>query len=78
MIPALQHEAPVSQRARKEHVVANFNRQADNRKRKTKRRRREVERKIAVLQAGGQKHGDQPADLPRKIRNLKRSMRYEG
>jgi hypothetical protein len=60
--------------------VANFNRQADNRKAKLKRRRREVERTIVQWQAeagAGAKPGDKPADLPRKIRTLKKQMRYQ-
>ena len=61
--------------------MANFNRQADNRKAKLKRRRREVNRTIAQWEAdsrNAQKPGDRPPDLTRKIRTLKKEMRYQG
>jgi hypothetical protein len=57
--------------------MANFNRQADNHKTKMKRRRREVNRMIAQMQAKEQSSA-KPGALRRKIRELKQAMRYDG
>jgi hypothetical protein len=58
--------------------MANFNRQADNRKAKKRRRRLEVNRTIEKWQAEAQGSGTKPADLARKIRMLRREMRTQG
>jgi hypothetical protein len=58
--------------------MANFNRQADNRKAKKRRRRNEVNRTIEKWQAEAQSSGTKPTDLARKIRMLRREMRTQG
>jgi hypothetical protein len=54
--------------------MANFNRQADNRKAKKRRRRREVNRTVEKWQAEAQTSVAKPADLARKIRELRREL----
>jgi hypothetical protein len=54
--------------------MANFNRQTNNRKAKQRRRRREVNRTIEKWQAEAQTSGKKPADLARRIRELRREL----
>jgi hypothetical protein len=58
--------------------MANFNRQTDNRDAKRRRRRAEVRRKAAKMQAenqAAQSRGEPAVDLKRKIRELRKEMR---
>jgi hypothetical protein len=60
--------------------MANSNVPQDKRKAKLKRRRREIDRMIAKMEAGGaapQGQGAAVKDLPRRIRDLRKTMRYE-
>ena len=58
--------------------MANFNRQADNRKAKKRRRRREATRITEKWQAEAQASGEKPAELARRIRELRRELRTQG
>jgi hypothetical protein len=60
--------------------MANFNRQTDNRKAKLRRRRREVNKTVAGWQAeaGTPPTGQAAKDFQRKVKTLKKAMRYKG
>jgi len=61
--------------------VANVNRQTANRDAKRRRRRLEVRRTIAQWEAENlarSARGEQPEDLTRKIRALRKQMRVHG
>jgi hypothetical protein len=61
--------------------VANVNRQTGNRDAKRRRRRREVRRTIARWEdenRAREARGEQPEDLTRKVRTLRRQMRVNG
>jgi len=61
--------------------VANVNRQTENRDAKRRRRRLEVSRTIARWEAENaarSARGEQPIDLTRNIRDLRKQMRVHG
>ena len=61
--------------------MANVNRQTANRDAKRRRRRLEVRRTIAAWEAENlarTARGEQPEDLTRKIRALRKQMRVHG